>query len=58
MVKLPVLRFQLDPFLIASHCAFVPLKSILVKPLQPWNAYEPMLVTPSGIMILVKPVQL
>ena len=30
---------------------------MLVKPLQPSNAYSPMLVTLSGIVMLVKPLQ-
>ncbi len=31
--------------------------AILVKLLQPLNAYSPMLVTPAGIVILVKLLQ-
>ena len=29
----------------------------LVSPLQPWNAYSPMLVTPLPIVTLVRPLQ-
>lgn len=46
-------NFQLKSLDIAFHCAIVPLKAILVRPLQPKKAELPMLVTLSGIVILV-----
>ena len=46
------------PFSIAFHCALVPLKVIVVRPLQLENAPDPMLVTLSGIVTEVKPLQL
>lgn len=42
---------------MAFHCAIVPLKVMLVSPVQPEKAKEPMLVTLSGIVTLVSPVQ-
>ena len=51
------LYFQFEPFEIAFHCAFVPLKVMLVNLVQEKNVQSPMLVTLSGIAILVKPEQ-
>lgn len=52
------LSFQLMPLDISFHCAIVPLKVMLVRPLQPEKAAQPMLVTLSGIVMLVKLLQL
>ena len=51
------LDFQLEAFSIAFHCAIVPLKAILVRPLQPKKAPPPMLVTLLPIVTLVSPSQ-
>ena len=50
----PVDLSQYAYFSIACHCAFVPWKLIVVKPLHPENAQPPMLVTLSGIVTLVR----
>ena len=52
------LLFQYEPFDMAFHCAFVPLKLMLVKLVQSRKAESPMLVTLSGITMLVKLLQL
>ena len=44
--------FQAMPRLITPHCWVVPLKVILVKLVQYWNAYAPMLVTLLPILTL------
>ena len=54
-VKEPVLKFQNFPFLMAFHCALVPLKVMFVRPVQSSNAWSPMLVTLSGIVMLLRP---
>lgn len=51
------LYFQFEPFSIAFHCAIVPLKAMLVRLVQCAKAPSPMLVTPSGIVMFVSPVQ-
>ncbi len=50
----PVSKFQSEPFEIAFHCDFVPKKLIFARLEQLENAYQPMLVTLSGIVILVR----
>lgn len=55
---LGTLSFQLMPLDISFHCTIVPLKVMLVRPLQPEKAAQPMLVTLSGIVMLVKLLQL
>ena len=54
---LGTLSFQLMPLDISFHCTIVPLKVMLVRPLQPEKARAPMLVTLSGIVMLASPVQ-
>ena len=52
------LEFHQDPLLIAFHSATVPSNVTDVKPVQPEKAAYPMLVTLSGMVMDVKPVQL
>lgn len=51
------LYFQSVPFEMAFHCAIVPLKLMVVSPVQPKKAYLPMLVTLPPIVTRVSPVQ-
>ena len=48
---------QPEDLLIDSHSLIVPLKLIVVSPLQSENAYAPIEVTLLGIVILVSPLQ-
>ena len=50
-------QYHLSVISIASHCAIVPLKVMLTNPVQSLNAELPILVTLSGMVILVKVLQ-